>query len=197
MSSMAAPAAGHGIIGLAARLGPTLATPDVLRAFALHCAEPPDGQPVDEVGFGRLLERYDERWNCQPNEATILYRDTIERDQMISLPFPLVADAVAGRIVYLAWTLVFTASTDPTDAVDYTQAGLEGRLRRRGVACLPVQPPRRSARAQPPQQHLSRPARDRRTDRCFASDSGGSAAGGMSLRPAENPPEPPAGAGPA
>jgi hypothetical protein len=124
-TSMATPAAGHGIIGLAARLGPSLATPDVLRAFALHFAEPPDGQPVDEVGFGRLLERYDERWNCQPHEATILYRDTIERDQVISLPFPLVAEAVAGRMVDLAWTLVFTAPTDPTDAVDYTQAGLE------------------------------------------------------------------------
>jgi hypothetical protein len=124
-TSMATPAAGHGIIGLAARLGPQLTTPDVLRTFALHFAEPPDGQPVDEVGFGRLLERYDERWNCQPNEATILYRDTIERDQVISLPFPFAADVVAGRMVDLVWTLVFTAPTDPTDAVDYTQAGLE------------------------------------------------------------------------
>jgi hypothetical protein len=128
-TSFAAPTAGHGIIGLAARLGPTLAEPDVLRAFALHFAEPPDGPPAEEVGFGRLLERYDPRWNCQPNEATILYRDSIERDQAIAMPFPLIADAVAGRTVDLSWTLVFTAPTDPTDAVDYTQAGLEVAFR--------------------------------------------------------------------
>ena len=107
-----------------ARLGPQLTTPDLLRAFALHFAEAPNGQPIEEVGFGRLLERYDERWNCQANEATVLYRDTIERDQVISLPFPLVGDVVAGRTVDLRWTLVFTAPIDPTDAVDYTQAGL-------------------------------------------------------------------------
>jgi hypothetical protein len=34
-----------------------------------------------------------------PNEATILYRDAIERDQSISMPFPLPGAAVAGRIV--------------------------------------------------------------------------------------------------
>jgi hypothetical protein len=123
-TSFATPLAMHGIVGLAARLGPQLTTPDLLRAFALHFAEAPNGQPIEEVGFGRLLERYDERWNCQANEATVLYRDTIERDQVISLPFPLVGDVVAGRTVDLRWTLVFTAPIDPTDAVDYTQAGL-------------------------------------------------------------------------
>ena len=102
---------------------------DGLSHSALHFAEAPDGQPAEEVGFGRLAERYDERWNCQPNEATILYQDTIERDQVISLPFPLVGDVVAGRTVHLTWTLVFTAPTDPTDAVDYTQAGLEVAFR--------------------------------------------------------------------
>src|SRR5580692_3544722 len=128
-TSFATPLAMHGIVGLAVRLGPQLTSPDLLRAFALHFAETPNGQPVEEVGFGRLLERYDERWNCQANEATIIYRDTIERDQVISLPFPLVRDVVAGRMVDLAWTLVFTAPTDPTDAVDYTQAGLEVAFR--------------------------------------------------------------------
>jgi len=48
---------------------------------------------------------------------------------VISLPFPLAGDVVAGRTVELTWTLVFTAPTDPTDAVDYTQAGLEVAFR--------------------------------------------------------------------
>ena len=128
-TSFAAPTANHGVAGLAARLGAALTTPDVLRAFALHFAEPPDGPALEEVGFGRLLERYDERWNCAENEASVLYRDTIERDQAISLPFPLPASAVAGRTIELSWTVVFTAATDPTDAVDYTQAGLEVAFR--------------------------------------------------------------------
>lgn len=128
-TSFATPLATHGIVGLAARVGSQLTSPELLRTFALHFAEAPNGQPVEEVGFGRLLERYDERWNCRPNEATVLYRDTIERDQVISLPFPLAADVVAGHTVALSWTLVFTAPTDPTDAVDYTQAGLEVAFR--------------------------------------------------------------------
>lgn len=128
-TSFATPTATHGIASLAARLGPGLTSPDVLRAFALHFAETPTSQPTTEVGAGRFAERYDEHWNCEPNEATILYRDSIERDQVISLPFPLVADAVAGRTVDLSWTVVFTAPTDPTDTVDYTQAGLEVAFR--------------------------------------------------------------------
>jgi hypothetical protein len=128
-TSFATPTATHGIAGLAARLGPALTSPDVLRAFALHFAESPTSQPVIEVGAGRLAEHYDEHWNCEQNEATILYRDSIERDQVISLPFPLAGDAVAGRTVDLSWTLVFTAPTDPTDAVDYTQAGVEVSFR--------------------------------------------------------------------
>lgn len=128
-TSFATPTVTHGIAGLAARIGPALTSSDVLRAFALHFAEPPTSQPTTEVGAGRLAERYDNHWNCEPNEATILYRDSIERDQVISLPFPLVGDAVADRTIDLSWTLVFTAPTDPTDAVDYTQAGLEVAFR--------------------------------------------------------------------
>jgi hypothetical protein len=51
---------------------------------------------------------------------------------VISLPFPLVGSAVAGRNIDLSWTLAFTAPTDPTDAVDYTQAGLEVSFRPHG-----------------------------------------------------------------
>jgi hypothetical protein len=112
-TSFATPVASHGIIGLAARLGPSLTSPEVLRAFALHFAQSPDSQPAEDVGFGRLAERYDGHWNYEPHEATILYRDSIERNQVISLPFPLVAAAVAGRTVELSWTLVLTAATDP------------------------------------------------------------------------------------
>jgi hypothetical protein len=78
------------------------------------------------------LESYDERWNCEENEAHVLYRDTIERNQVVSLPIPLPDAAVAKRTIDLIWTVVFTAPTDPSDAVDYTQAGLEVAFRPHG-----------------------------------------------------------------
>jgi len=129
-TSFATPVAAHGLGALAAQLGGLGTDPSVLRAFAAHCAEPPvEDELHDEVGFGRLLERYDDVLDCDPNEATIFYRDEIERGQLISLPFPLVDDVVAGRTVSMSWTIAFSAPTDPRDPVEYTQAGLEASFR--------------------------------------------------------------------
>jgi hypothetical protein len=102
----------------------------VLRAFAAHFAESPDADDLHaEVGFGRLIERYDSVLDCAPNEATILYRDEIERGEMLSLPFPLSTDVIAGRQIHLHWTIAFVAPTDPKDSAEYTQAGLEATFR--------------------------------------------------------------------
>ncbi|MBS1871558.1 MAG: S8 family peptidase [Actinobacteria bacterium] len=128
-TSFAAPTATHGLSGLVARLGSGAATPEVLRAFAIHFAHSDGDARCEEIGFGRLLERYDEAWECPEHEVTVLYRDTINRDEVVALPFPLPSDAVKGKTVDLRWTLAFTAPTDPTDAVDYTQAGLEVAFR--------------------------------------------------------------------
>jgi len=128
-TSFATPVATHGLGALTALLGASAATPDMLRAFAIHFAEPDANTAPEQVGFGRLLERYDTRWECAPQEITVLYQDSITRDQAIALPFPLPADAVKGRTLELRWTLAFVAPTDPTDAVDYTQCGLEVTFR--------------------------------------------------------------------
>ena len=119
------------------RLGPCLrqlgavgGDPNVLRAFAAHFVETPDDKNLhEEVGFGRFAERYDAFLDCASNEATILYRDEIERGQMISLPFPLVSEVVDGRRVSLTWTIAFSAPTDPKNPVDYTLSGLEASFR--------------------------------------------------------------------
>jgi hypothetical protein len=129
-TSFSAPLATHGLAGLAATLGdPVGIDPSVLRAFAAHGAEGCDPSHAAESGFGRLLERYDEMLECQPYEATVLYRETISRDQTISMAFPLVTDILAGRMVSLKWTIAFVASTDPENAVEYTTAGLEVAFR--------------------------------------------------------------------
>jgi hypothetical protein len=129
-TSFAAPAVAHGLAGLAAALGAARATSDNLRAFAVHFAQPgDDGTSLDEVGYGRLPEGYDDIWQCAHEEVTVLYEDTIERTEVVSLPFPLPAATVEGRSVTLRWTLAYTTPTDPTDAVDYAKSGLETAFR--------------------------------------------------------------------
>jgi hypothetical protein len=128
-TSFAAPMTTHGLSSLAALLGPSITPPSVLRAFAVHYAEATDDLSADEGGFGRLAERYDDAFALNANEVTVLYRNTIARDQSVSLPLPLPPNIVGRGIVELRWTIAFTAPTDPADAVDYTQAGLEVSLR--------------------------------------------------------------------
>jgi hypothetical protein len=128
-TSFAAPAAAHGLSSLLAILGRTIATPDVLRTFAIHFAEPSSGVTPEEAGFGRLQEHYETIWNCSAEEVSVLYRDSISRDQAIALPFPLPVEVVAGRTVELQWTLAFLTPTDPTDPVDYARAGIEVAFR--------------------------------------------------------------------
>ena len=124
-TSFATPAVVHGLAGLAARLGEARSTPHTLRAFAAHFADPLSGNPCEEVGFGRLRLRYDDALECRPEEVTVLYEDAIGRDEVVSLPLPLDEDAVAGRMVSMAWTFAFTTDVDIADPVDYSLAGLE------------------------------------------------------------------------
>lgn len=129
-TSFAAPTASHGLASLTALLGQNTAPPSVLRAFAVHYAEPTeDDLSADEGGFGRFAERYDDVFSLAENEVTVLYRNTIARNQSVSLPLTLPPRLVLQGDVKLRWTITFTAPTDPTDAVDYTLAGLEVSLR--------------------------------------------------------------------
>lgn len=129
-TSFATPTAVHGLSALAAQLRPEDWDPSVLRAFAAQYAEAPGADPLhDEVGFGRLVERYDEMLECEPSEATILYRDEIERGKMISLPIPLPAGALLGRDLTISWSIAFASPTDAKNPIDYTQASLEARFR--------------------------------------------------------------------
>lgn len=129
-TSFAAPTVVHGLSALAAALGDARSTANNLRAFAVHFAEPPEeGIEPEEVGYGRLLERYGEIWAGESEEVTVLYEDSIERNEVVSLPLALPLDAVAGRTLSIRWTLVYSTVTDPTDAVDYGQAGLESAFR--------------------------------------------------------------------
>jgi hypothetical protein len=129
-TSFASPAVAHGLAALAGALGEARATLDNLRAFAVHFAEPGgDATGLDEVGYGRFPERYDSLWQRGPEEVTVLYEDTIDRTESVSLPFPIPMQVVQGRTVELRWTLTYTTPTDPTDPVDYAKCGLEMAFR--------------------------------------------------------------------
>jgi hypothetical protein len=96
----------------------------------VHFAEPGgDATGLDEVGYGRFPERYDSLWQRGPEEVTVLYEDTIDRTESVSLPFPIPMQVVQGRTVELRWTLTYTTPTDPTDPVDYAKCGLEMAFR--------------------------------------------------------------------
>ena len=124
--SFATPTVAHGVSALRAALGTARGSANNLRAFAVHFSEPPAaGSDLNEVGFGWIPERYDDSWQCDLEEMTVLYEDSIERDEVVSLPFPIPEQTVRGRTLDLRWTVVYTSPTDPTDPVDYAQAGLE------------------------------------------------------------------------
>lgn len=128
-TSFAAPTAAHALSSLAAAIGSVGEDPQVLRAFAVHFAEAPDPAAYEQVGYGRLPARFDGLLECGPNQAIVVYRDTINRGQALALPFPVPEPEVRGRMVRLRWTIAFAAPTDPKDPVDYTQAGLEVAFR--------------------------------------------------------------------
>lgn len=128
-TSFATPITLHGLVGLGASLGRVRATPNNLRAFAAHFAERAQDHDPLEVGHGRFQSRYEEAWACDPHEVTLLYEDQLDRDQMVALALPVPDGSLDGMMADIRWTLAFTSPTDPTDAVDYTRAGIEIQFR--------------------------------------------------------------------
>lgn len=123
-TSFATPLCVHALTHLAAELGQSRRTASTLRAFAVHFASPHPTEPLQEVGFGRIRERFDDVWQSGDSSVTVLYQDSIARDQGVALRLPWPDGIGAGR-VSIRWTLAFTSATDPTDPVDYTRAGID------------------------------------------------------------------------
>lgn len=123
-TSFAAPLVTSGILRLGGELGNECSVQNTLRAFSLHMAEvhPTGEAALNHVGYGRLPLDYN--LACGPNEVTVLYQDTIGRDEIIGLPLPLPDSALTGTIE-IRWTLVITAPTEPTESTEYTRATIE------------------------------------------------------------------------
>lgn len=125
-TSFAAPLAMHGLAGLLGEMGEPNVSPDLLRAFAIHLAQRSSRRhEVNEIGFGRFRERYDDVWIGSQNEVMVVYQDSLDRDGVAAFSLPVPIGIPNDATVALWWTLCLTLPIAPSDAVEYTQAGCE------------------------------------------------------------------------
>jgi Subtilase family len=129
-TSFAAPASAH---GLATLLATVPYSANLARGMAAHFALAPTRRDIPAVGYGRLRDDYTPLLDCQPGTATVVVQDTLERGMTRAYPLPFPVGGVEGR-VKARWTVSFISPTDPQDAVEYTQAGLEVVLRPNAAA---------------------------------------------------------------
>ncbi|MFD7911407.1 S8 family peptidase [Streptomyces sp. NPDC059752] len=127
-TSYAAPLASHGLAKLSAELGDRSSS-SALRAFAIHFSEPHVNLKAEiETGHGRLPSDFSDALLCTDRQATVLYQASIDRDQMLGFTLPVPEGVNRGK-VKIKWTLAYASPTDPTEAVEYTESGLEFTFR--------------------------------------------------------------------
>jgi len=130
-TSLAAPTLARSLAELAYAIGDR-ASLNTLRAFAVHFADRDATMPETDVGYGRIPDGFVEHLVCQSHEATVLYQDTLQRGRTMLLRVPLsdrLLEDLGNRNLRLRWTLSFASPVDPTDPVDYSQAGVTAYFR--------------------------------------------------------------------
>ena len=126
-TSFSAPLVTHALSDLATRL--PVATPSVLRAFAVHYAERHRTYKklVDEIGHGRFLLDFEPVLDSGSEEAHILFVDTIDRGSLLGYQLPL-PDASTGPLT-VKITLAYISPVEPSQPTEYTRASLDLALR--------------------------------------------------------------------
>ncbi|MFJ9818746.1 S8 family peptidase [Streptomyces sp. NPDC101151] len=125
-TSYAAPVVSHELAVLSKELGDR-ASASALKAFAVHFAES-HADPNINSGHGRLISDHASALWCDSNEVTAMYQASVERDQILGFQLPVPEGLQRGK-VKVRWTLAYASPTDPTEAVEYTESGLEFTLR--------------------------------------------------------------------
>jgi Subtilase family len=129
-TSFAAPLVTHGLTGLLAEIGPTRSSPELLRAFAIHHAERSTrNHDLNQIGYGRFRERYDDVWVGDRRAVTVVYEDRLNREGVAGLRLPVPEGLPPDAQLEVWWTLCITAPIAPHDAVEYTMAGCETLFR--------------------------------------------------------------------
>lgn len=126
-TSFSAPLVTHALAELATHL--PVATPSVLRGFAVHYAERHHTyrKLIDEVGHGRFKLDFRPVLESEPDEAHILFVEEIERGQLLGFQLPLPTGTVAP--IALTVTLAYVSPVEPSQPTEYTRASLEIVLR--------------------------------------------------------------------
>lgn len=126
-TSFAAPLVTHALADLATRLPKSDA--NVLRAFAVHFAERHRHyrRLVDEVGHGRQPLSFAPHLDCAPDEAHVLFADTIERGELLGYDVPIPSGA--GVPLECIITLAYASPVEPSESTEYTRASLELAMR--------------------------------------------------------------------
>lgn len=122
-TSFAAPVVTHALADLASRL--PVATPSVLRAFAVHFAERhrTHRKLNEEVGHGRFPLDFSATLDSGPDEITVLFVDEIERGELLGYQLPVPA-ATAGPLA-VSITLAYISPVEPSQPTEYTRASLD------------------------------------------------------------------------
>lgn len=122
-TSFAAPLVTHALADLASRL--PVATPSVLRAFAVHFTERhrTHRKLIDEVGHGRFPLDFSPILDSDPDQAHILFVDEIERGELLGYQVP-VPSGTAGPLA-VTITLAYLSPVEPSQPTEYTRASLE------------------------------------------------------------------------
>ena len=122
-TSFATPLVTHALSDLATRL--PVATPSVLRAFAVHYTERHRTYKklIDEIGHGRFLLDFASVLDSSPEEAHILFVDTIGRGDLIGYRLPVPSSTTGPLNVVI--TLAYISPVEPSQPTEYTRASLD------------------------------------------------------------------------
>jgi hypothetical protein len=125
-TSFAAPLVTHALSRLGGLLGRDRTTLNNLRAFAVHLADRhhQHEEMVLEIGHGRFAHDFEPALAVDARECLVLYEDHLDRNELVALPLP-VPGGVDQGIIELAWTLVVTSPTEPSQPLEYTRASLD------------------------------------------------------------------------
>jgi hypothetical protein len=122
-TSLATPLVTHGLGRLAAQLG-AKASPDVLRAFAIHFAEKHDAHDHDQHGYGRFPSDFDDALACDADSVTLLYEGSVGRGEVLAMRLPVPSQLAAGNYE-IRWTLAAQSRTQPTEPTEYTASAID------------------------------------------------------------------------
>ena len=129
-TSFATPLVSRGLGELAASVDAHRQTPQFLRAAAAHFASRGKSKDaIEEIGLGRLRDSFDDIWDCEPNECTLIYEDVLNRSGVVAMRIPFPDGLPDGSRYQIRWTFAFTTETDPKEPSEYSLSGLEVTFR--------------------------------------------------------------------